>query len=71
VVIINHFRSRHRVLAAIDSFIEPLTCRLGWHTLALPEVVGSVPIEIMRTYKTSARSLFTIVTGTNRKPLAQ
>jgi phosphatidylethanolamine/phosphatidyl-N-methylethanolamine N-methyltransferase len=71
LVIINHFRSRHRVLAAIDSFIEPVTCRLGWHTLALQEVVGSVPLEIMRTYKTSARSLFTIVTGTNRKPLAQ
>jgi phosphatidylethanolamine/phosphatidyl-N-methylethanolamine N-methyltransferase len=67
VVIINHFRSRNQALAALDSFIEPITRRLGWHTLALQDVVSSVPLEVGRAYKTSARSLFTIVVGTNRK----
>jgi phosphatidylethanolamine/phosphatidyl-N-methylethanolamine N-methyltransferase len=67
VVIINHFRSSHRVLAALDTLIEPVTRRLGWHTLALPEVIGSVPLEIVRTYKTTRRSLFTIVVGRLRK----
>ena len=67
VVIINHFRSRNQALAALDSFIEPITRRLGWHTLALQDVVSSVPLEVSRAYKTSARSLFTIVVGTNRK----
>ncbi len=71
VVIINHFRSRHRTLAAIDSFIEPVTRRLGWHTLGLQDVVVGVAIEITGTYKTATHSLFTVVTGTNRKPLAQ
>ena len=67
VVIINHFRSRKRLLAALDTAIEPITRRLGWHTLTLEEVVGDVPLDITRTYKTARRSLFTIVVGKNRK----
>ena len=67
VVIINHFRSRNRLLAALDRLIEPIWRRLGWHTLGLEEVVGGVPLAIERTYKTSSRSLFTIVIGRNRK----
>lgn len=67
VVIINHFRSRSRFLAALDTFMEPITRRLGWHTLTLDEVVGGVPLDIARTYKTARRSLFTIVVGKNCK----
>lgn len=67
VVIINHFRSRKHFLAALDTAIEPITRRLGWHTLTLEEVVGDVPLDITRTYKTARRSLFTIVVGKNRK----
>jgi len=67
IVIINHFRSRNRFLAAVDSFSEPITRRLGWHTLAQDEVLADVPVEVSRTYKTSNRSLFTIVVGKNRK----
>ena len=67
VVIINHFRSRNRLLAALDRLIEPIWRRLGWHTLGLDEVVGDVPLAVERTYKTSPRSLFTIVIGKNRK----
>ncbi|MFQ5666280.1 MAG: class I SAM-dependent methyltransferase [Candidatus Binatia bacterium] len=70
VVIINHFRSPNRLLAGLDRFIEPITRRLGWHTLALDEVVGGVPLEVTRTYKTARRSLFTIVVGRSRKSLA-
>jgi len=67
LVIINHFRSRNRLLAALDSLIEPITRRLGWHTLSLEDVTGNVPLEITRTYKTAKRSLFTIVIGNKRK----
>ena len=67
LVIINHFRSRNRLLAALDSLIEPITRRLGWHTLSLEDVTGNVPLEITRTYKTAKRSLFTIVIGKSRK----
>jgi phosphatidylethanolamine/phosphatidyl-N-methylethanolamine N-methyltransferase len=67
VVVINHFRSRNRLLAGLDTFSEPITRRLGWHTLALDDVMGGLPLDISRTYKTSRRSLFTIVAGKARK----
>lgn len=67
VVIINHFRSHNRLLAALDSLIEPITRRLGWHTLSRDEVIGGVALAVSRAYKTSRHSLFTIVVGRNRK----
>lgn len=67
IAIINHFRSPNRVLAKLDSLIEPITRRLGWHTLSLDEVIGGLPLEIKRRYKMARHSLFTIVIGTNRK----
>lgn len=67
VTIINHFISRNRFLAALDRLIEPVTRRLGWHTLRLDEVLKDVPLEVERIYKTGRRSLFTIVVGRNRK----
>ena len=45
VVIINHFRSRNRLLAALDTLIEPISRRLGWQTLGIDEVVGGVPLR--------------------------
>jgi phosphatidylethanolamine/phosphatidyl-N-methylethanolamine N-methyltransferase len=66
IAIINHFRSRNRLLAAMDSFIEPITRRLGWRTLSLDDVVAGVPLEISQAYKMTRRSLFTIVVGKNR-----
>ncbi|MFI5396885.1 MAG: class I SAM-dependent methyltransferase [Candidatus Binatia bacterium] len=67
IAIINHFRSRNRLLAAMDSFIEPITRRLGWQTLSLDDVVAGVRLEISRAYKITRRSLFTIVVGKNCK----
>jgi phosphatidylethanolamine/phosphatidyl-N-methylethanolamine N-methyltransferase len=72
IVIINHFISGNRFLAALDRLIEPITRRLGWHTLSLDDVLRDVPLEVGRVYKTGRRSLFTIVVGRNRKePVAQ
>jgi phosphatidylethanolamine/phosphatidyl-N-methylethanolamine N-methyltransferase len=67
IVVVNHFRSDRRVLAAIDRKIEPLTRRVGWHTLGLQEVFSGLPLDMSRVYKTSRRSLFTIVVARNAK----
>jgi phosphatidylethanolamine/phosphatidyl-N-methylethanolamine N-methyltransferase len=67
VVMINHFRSRHRVLAALDDLIEPLTRRLGWRTLSVDEVLGGMPLQVKRQYKTSQHSLFTVIIATATK----
>jgi phosphatidylethanolamine/phosphatidyl-N-methylethanolamine N-methyltransferase len=62
VVIINHFRSEKRWLATVTDALDPVTRRLGWRTtLRLNDVVDSRPLEIRRVYKSSPRSLFTVV----------
>jgi len=63
IVVINHFRSRQKLLAAFDTLIEPITRKLGWHTLAQDEVFAGVPLQIRQQYKTWRHSLFTVVVG--------
>jgi len=70
IVVINHFRSEKRLLAALDRGCEPLTRRWGWHTLERSEVFDGVSFELERVYKTSRHSLFTIVVARNCKPAA-
>jgi phosphatidylethanolamine/phosphatidyl-N-methylethanolamine N-methyltransferase len=67
IVVINHFLSQHRALAALDRAIEPVTRRLGWRTLTFEDVFGNLSLSPRRRYKTSPRSLFTIVVAENRK----
>lgn len=70
IVVINHFRSRQRLLSALDTMSEPITRRLGWHTLELDEVLADAPLRIEKLYKTSPSSLFTILIARNEKPVA-
>ena len=67
VVVVNHFRFEQKVLAALDRSIEPITRRVGWHTLGRDEVFSDLPLEMSRVYKTSRRSLFTVVVARNAK----
>jgi phosphatidylethanolamine/phosphatidyl-N-methylethanolamine N-methyltransferase len=70
VVVINHFRSQQPLLAALDRGLEPITRRWGWHTLKRADVFDGMALELERVYKTSKRSLFTIVVARNQKPAA-
>jgi len=67
IVIINHFRSENAVIAGLQRSIDPVTRRLGWTTLRLGDVLRTGGLDVRRTWKTSARSLFTIVDAHNRK----
>jgi phosphatidylethanolamine/phosphatidyl-N-methylethanolamine N-methyltransferase len=67
IVIINHFRSERKVIASLVDRLDPVTRKLGWRTtLTLSELLESVPLELVRRYKTSPRSLFTVMIA--RKP---
>jgi phosphatidylethanolamine/phosphatidyl-N-methylethanolamine N-methyltransferase len=62
VVIINHFRSPRRWVSHFVDLVNPITVRLGWRTtLGLKEFLGDLPLEVQRVFKTSFRSLFTVV----------
>lgn len=67
LTIINHFRSPHRMVARMQRSIDPLTRRLGWTTLRLPEILDRSTLHVERQWKTSPRSLFTIVVARNAK----
>lgn len=67
IVIINHFRSERRMIASLVDRLDPVTRKLGWRTtLRMSELLESVPLELVRRYKTSPQSLFTVMIA--RKP---
>lgn len=68
IAIINHFRSAHPAVARVQRQIDPFTRRLGWTTsLRLPELLDRDTLHVERQWKTSPRSLFTIVIARNAK----
>lgn len=67
ITIINHFRSQKRAVARLQRTIDPITRRLGWTTLRLPDVLDRRALHVEREWKTSPRSLFTIVVARNAK----
>ena len=67
IVIINHFRSERPWLATIVDRLDPITRRLGWRTtLAFADLLRETPLELVRRFKTSPRSLFTVVIAKKR-----
>ena len=69
IVLINHFRSDNPVLTAAFRALDPVLRFLGWTTLRLVEVIDPAALHIERQWKTSRRSLFTIVVARNAKAL--
>jgi phosphatidylethanolamine/phosphatidyl-N-methylethanolamine N-methyltransferase len=70
ITIINHFRSQKRAVARLQRTIDPITRKLGWTTLRLPDVLDRRALHVEREWKTSRRSLFTIVVARNAKGVA-
>lgn len=70
IVLINHFRSDNPILTAVFKALDPVLRLLGWTTLRLVEVMDPTQLHIERQWKTSARSLFTIVVARNAKALS-
>lgn len=70
LVIINHFRSTRPLIGPLVGLIDPVTRKLGWRTtLTLDDVLDGLPLFVEQKYKTSPRSLFTIVVARNGKEL--
>jgi len=62
ILIVNHFRSRRRLIASAVDMLDGVTRHLGWRTtLKLEDVLEDQPLEVESQYKTSRRSLFTVV----------
>lgn len=65
VLIINHFRSRNVWIANVIDRADPVTRHLGWRTnLECDSILNELPFELVKRYKTSPWSLFTVVKAT-------
>jgi phosphatidylethanolamine/phosphatidyl-N-methylethanolamine N-methyltransferase len=69
ITIINHFRSPNPAIERLQRMGDPMFRWLGWTTLRLPEVLKEQALHVERQWKTSPRSLFTIVVARNAKAL--
>ena len=67
ITVINHFRSPNPTIARFMRMIDPITRWLGWTTLKLSDVLDRRAMHVERQWKTSPRSLFTIVVARNAK----
>jgi phosphatidylethanolamine/phosphatidyl-N-methylethanolamine N-methyltransferase len=67
ITVINHFRSTSPTIAQLQHTIDPVTRWLGWTTLRLTDVLDRSVLHVERQWKTSRRSLFTIVVARNAK----
>jgi len=71
LVIINHFRSERPLIGPIVDLADPVTRKLGWRTtLKLVDIIDGAPVSIEQKFKTSPRSLFTVVIARNEKGIA-
>lgn len=70
LVVINHFRSERPIIGSLVELADPVTRKLGWRTtLRLVDMFNGAPISIERQFKTSPRSLFTVVIARNQKEM--
>ena len=67
ITVINHFRSPRPWLASITNRLDPITRRLGWTTMQQVDIFRKGALHVERQWKTSPRSLFTIVVARNAK----
>jgi phosphatidylethanolamine/phosphatidyl-N-methylethanolamine N-methyltransferase len=62
IVIINHLRRGDRWLTRLVDAFDPLAQRMGWQTkLTYEQVVDAARLNVVQCFKTSPRSLFTVV----------
>ena len=61
VVVINHFQSSRRSVAALEKLLNPICLRLGWRSdLILADVLERSPLELAYQFKTKAMDLWQI-----------
>ena len=71
VVVINHFQSSRRPVAALEKLLNPLCLKLGWRSdLVLADVLERSPLELAYQFKTKAVDLWQIAVLMHRSGCA-
>ncbi len=62
VIVLNHFQSNLRPVAAMEKLLNPLFVKIGWRSdLALPELLRSSPLRLSHQFKLVPYDLWRIV----------
>jgi phosphatidylethanolamine/phosphatidyl-N-methylethanolamine N-methyltransferase len=68
IVIVNHFQSRHKLLAKIEEIISPLCTKVGWRSdLALDYLIDGGNLEVDYHYKLKKLDLWSVIMANNNK----
>lgn len=68
IVILNHFQSRHKLLAKIEEIISPLCTKVGWRSdLALDYLIKDGNLEVDYYYKLKKMDLWSVIMANNNK----
>jgi phosphatidylethanolamine/phosphatidyl-N-methylethanolamine N-methyltransferase len=72
LVVINHFQSPRRWISMWVNLVDPITRPLGWRTtLSLEQFFGDAKLRVAKRFKTSWRSLFTVVIAKKEVAVAE
>jgi phosphatidylethanolamine/phosphatidyl-N-methylethanolamine N-methyltransferase len=72
IVMVNHFQSTNRFVAAVEKLLCPICTKLGWRSdLPLQELVEKSGVTVDYRYKLTTPDLWETVVITNTKPARQ
>jgi len=62
IILLNHFRSTHRLMAWLETIFNPLFVKIGWRSdLSLEECLDGVDLHVRYRFKNSAIDVWQIV----------
>lgn len=68
IVIINHFKSKNKVMAGMERIFNPVSKRIGWRSdLCLDEFIENANLKVDRKYKLKKIDLWHVIFATNNK----
>ena len=68
IVIINHFKSKNKVMAGMEKIFNPVSKRIGWRSdLCLDEFIEKANLKVDRKYKLKKTDLWHVIFAINDK----
>lgn len=68
IVIVNHFKSKNKVMAGMEKIFNPVSKRIGWRSdLCLDEFIKKAHLKVDKKYKLKKVDLWHVIFATNNK----
>lgn len=68
IVVINHFKSKNKVMAGMEKIFNPLSKRIGWRSdFCLDEFIKEANLKVDKKYKLKKIDLWHVIFASNNK----